>query len=172
MEKPRIEGIGCVLRDAYGGKLRMCRVQKYVFIADNDSGRDSQNEGVTTFRPPGSDSGQSFRGGIGRPIFRKGRGVDGARGRGVWKFDKDQTEIRRLENGVDADEKFHGSEGRAARSVDDPRAFPIPTRPVCPRARAAKVVCIDGLGDAIDNQRLGHDSVLDAAQFINDEIDA
>jgi len=114
----------------------MCRVQKDVFITNNDSGRESQNEGLLAFRPPGSDIGQSFRGGIGCSIFRKGRAVDGARGRGVWEFDKHQTEIRRLENGVDVDEKFHGSEGRAARSVDDRRAFPVPTRPVSPRARA------------------------------------
>ena len=58
--------------------------QQYVLVANNDSGRNSENEGLLALGPAGSDNGKFGRSGIGRPIFRKGRGLDGARGRGVW----------------------------------------------------------------------------------------
>ena len=127
-------------------------VQQYVLVANNDSGRNSQNEGLLAFGPAGSDNGKFGRRGISRPIFRKGRGFDCARGRGVRDLDRYEPEVRRLEDGVDADEEFHGGEGTAARCVDDRGAFLVPAPAIEPGARAAQVVCMNGPCNAIDMQ--------------------
>ncbi len=128
-------------------------VQQYVLVANNDSGRNSQNEGLLAFGPAGSDNGKFGRSGIGRPIFRKGRGFDCARGRGVWDLDGHEPEVPRLEDGVDVDEEFYGRERRAPRRVHDRSAFLVPVPSMSPGARTAEVVCVDILCNEIDDQR-------------------
>ncbi len=152
-EESWVEGVGGVLHDVHCGELGMLGVQEYVLVTNNDSGRNSQNEGSLALGPMGSDIGKFARRGIRRPIFRKGRGFDGACRRGVWDFDGHEPEVRRLEDGVDVDEEFYGGERRAARRVHDRSAFPVPAPSMRPGARTAEVVCVDILCNAIDDQR-------------------
>ena len=77
-----------------------------------------------------------------------------------------------MEDGVDVDEAFYRVERRAARRVDDRSAFLVPALSMRPGARTAEVVCVDILCKCDRRSTLGHDSVLDAAQLIDDEIDA